>query len=1345
MVRAWIENRLKVMLGVFALAYLPFSLARSSEGKIDLTEFVGRHTQKSSVAEAIERLQKMEQLRASAQSSLENLLKKGSNVDLQLRFAELIVQRGKDLEQFSLEIEFAGDSKKAKALKDESHALMRKGLSLHSALLSKAANHPMIPKVYLGMARTEYSLMRKAAALESARKGLISLKAHKNSKSLGDTELVLRMIEGDSSFDLSKAAEARIAYTAALNLAEKNSMEQAYLLYKSAWVEFNLKDSEKALSYLDELFKVSGDKYSLKQEAVQDFALFLSDLPRTWIKQNKDDFQGVDQYLEKQSDSQTAEVALRRMAGIFANNGRRLDAIDLQEYLISKNPSHPKNAERALDIVSWTHHLADKSKLTEKYFWMLDYFGPRAVWYSNQAKAPQVQREASEKIEASIRKYATDLHSQLEKEKSSETKSNLELTVSKLYDAHIQNFNRENDVPRAEVARVHFYRAEIHRSRKEWSDAGFRYDHYLRTLGLVPKDQMGKIDDKLKDEAIWGSVFVWAKAVEKDPKHAIQLMAAADRFLEAKPKDAKAPQVLLDAAYIEQKTQNNAVALKRLERLVKNYPKTPQAKTAVDTILDILNKEQDWINLAQNARMYLDSISVWSNPQDKIKMQVELNKILSQTEAKACEALAKEASRKLEAALCYEKFATGFEKDVQAPKALLLSAELYDELKDPTAAVSVLEKLVKKYPDTDFATRGFSRLAGVYEKAFEFEKAVQVYDALLSKSNKLPEREKVLARHLDLVDRLGMNEQFDKWLRHKGTPETLRRDIEQRAQTEDLAILRGEEARWGWKDGKLASATARKIQAKLEKELASGRISMEREMEIRRIRGIELKFKNQLDKADAEWLAGLKIFWKMKDRTSMHWELAARTRLEQAALWEQAFKSTSIMKNPAKKAELFKKLEGWYAEVIEMKAPVAALAALWKSAELNIAFANDVRSSPIPPELLAPGMESQLKTYEKLVFEKTEPLKKKAINIVEKIALKAREWKVISPVVLTSLKMTSELRSGMEIPGSFVRVEESEVLKFPWAELPRWVDLNAEQGAWEEWKQSEKDLLKALRNEKGRSASRRAAFVLFTRNLSRNSVDISKWVKTFQDKAGIQLRIQAYADAGDFSKAILYLEQYESFFGQDAFAEYQWGHIEWARGNYSSAYSRWVRPVYGESRAHFRNQYWLEGWGFLLDEMIDGWPSQSRRKEIFAKLKPLVKTELDQVLLAKLCVDGAAECEGQFKTLDGLAQVLALGDGDSAYSVYSYEDGRSLWTVKRQAISEFISRNTLIVKRTEDLKPLREAASAFYALIDRTEKPNDIRQNYSQLKNRIDARQDSIEGEARNRLLVTQKQGESSL
>ena len=1318
-----------VILVVALCAFTGTASAGASVG-IDYTHFSGLYQRQKSLQETVDRLEKMENLRQSAQVSLERLMTQSpGNIELELRYGELIVQRGRDLDQFSLEIDAAGDTKRAKELKEQAHALLRQGLALHSKLLARAKNHPMAPKVYLGMARTQYGLGQKRQALDSADLGIQSLG---KSAGLQEVEINLWMLRGDAAFDLAKAPLALESYSRALKLVQAASIEEAYLDYKIAWVHYNLKDSDTALKHLDHLFSVTRDKYALRQEAVQDYALFYADLSKENIEK-RGGYKAVYEYLCQKGEIQPANRALERMAGIFAKNGRRNEAIGAHEFLISETALDPSNVDRALTIVEWSHALADKKKLVERYFWLVSEFGPRSAWYGAQAGKPQIQRAAADNIEASVRKFAISLHAEAGKEGSEEVRRPREDVVAKLYDVHIQNFSRDTDVPRAEAGRIHYYRAEIHRRRKEWADAGARYDQYLRILNVIPKDQLDNVDAKLRDDAIWGAVQVWAKAIDQDPKFVPSMIGSADRFLKDRPKDSRAPEVMIDAAKVELKSGLTAVAMARMERLVQSYPKTKQALESVNATLDALNKESDWVNLAQRSRLYLNSIDTWAPAGERPKIHAQLNKILSQTEAKACDALNQQGGRQLEAALCFESFAKGFEKDPQAPKALLGAADIYDKLKDPTAALGALEILVKKYTDTDYAQKGFSRLAAVYEKAFEFEKAIGVYETLLSRNSNIPDKEKITARLLDLLYSLGDQTRLNAWLENrKVSTDAMRKSYADRRSIQLLADLRVEENSLGFDGDGFVSTKAPKLFAEFETQHKLGRLTLEQEIEYRRLSGILHRVTGDMDRADQEWMAGLRLYWKAKERDTNVREVAARLRLEEASVWEAAFRNTDVMKNPTRKAELFQKLEAWYAEVVEMKAPVAALAALWKSADLNSSFAEEVRNSPIPPELLAAGAEAQRKAYLKLVTERTEPLKKKAVQIIERIAVKAREWKVVSPVVLSSLKSVSNLRSGVELPGQIVSVPEQQLLRFPWSDLPRWVDLSQEQSGWEDWKLSDEILAQRLgpKSER-RSEARRAAFVTLVRKGSLTDPELAKWSRTFADRAGIQARIQAMIHDRDLSRAQLFLDQYENFFGVDAFSEHFWGRIEWARGNYSVAYQRWVRPTDGD--VDFRTAYWAEGWSSLFDELIEGVPGRSQRSSVYSKLAPLAKTSWQKVYLGKLCVDMKAECSDDFV---GRKLVSQLSDESEGPLSYAFEDDRSLWSVKRDALGALILSQVNRATKTEDLVDLRSALSGLYSMQNLTSRPKELMAHYWSLRRQVDERQDQIDRQAKQRMLA---------
>jgi hypothetical protein len=367
------------------------------------------------------------------------------------------------------------------------------------------------------------------------------------------------------------------------------------------------------------------------------------------------------------------------------------------------------------------------------------------------------------------------------------------------------------------------------------------------------------------------------------------------------------------------------------------------------------------------------------------------------------------------------------------------------------------------------------------------------------------------------------------------------------------------------------------------------------------------------------------------------------------------------------------------------------------------------------------------------LIEKTEPMKQKALLISERIAQKAREWKVISPDVMASLQVVSSLRSGVELPGRVVNVSETDVLKFPWAELPRWVDLNADQLAYTEWSLTDRQLQSQLVSQ-SRGEGRRAAFVKLLREGSTRNPEVKKWVKTFVDRAGVQLRVQAMIQDGELQRAGLFLDQYESFFGADAFSDHHWGRLEWARGNYTQAYLRWVRTGNEVVAKDFRSAYWSEGWNTLLDSLVEGHPSASTQREVFAKLAPLAKDKWQRHALLKLCLDQQAKCEGEF-SFEKMAPMISAAP--EAPVSYKAADGRSAFGIQKALVSSYVLAGVHTAQTSEQIELLHKALTGLYNLSQLTDRAQeDVYNDYWMLRKSVDERQDRIDANNKKRVLA---------
>jgi hypothetical protein len=1173
---------MKKLIGLLSLLILAASL-NAKEEIHSLESFSALYNKKEDQSSLIEQFRKMEVMRADAQNSLERLLKmQPGNLELRLRMGELLLQRARDFEQYALELDSFGNAKEAKAAMVQVKPLYERGLKTHYELLPRLKSHAMEPNVYLGISRTEASLGRKAKALDLLEKIL------HHPKLSTDLKRQVWTLRGDLSFDLARGGVALESYSKADSFTNDGTLEKSYIAYKLAWVHYNLKDAPTALETLKRVLDLGHDRYALKQEAVKDFALFASDLTETEYKK-WNEVDGMFRYLKKSSDQDEAYDSMVYMGKILNKNGHRKRAVATFEYLIKELPRHPRNGELALTIVDWSKTIANQKELTERFLWLLDEFSPRSAWYMYQKDKPDVQKNVADRMEQMLRLHAVNLHKELQKEKAAERKRMLTEVTAKLYDAHIATFT---DFPR-----IHYYRAEIHREAKNYAQAGEHYDKYLVLLAAFPK--MEEIDKKFSVDAALGSVDVWSRAA-KDSKHVDSFLASVDQFLKFHPKHPMAAKLAYDAAQIEFENKKTALALGRVQKIVELYPKTEMAVKAVNTALDILNKENDFTNLAIKARDWMNSIKVWSPAERVGEMTKELNVILAKTEAKACEHMAADSNKILEAALCFQRYALGFDKHPLASKSLYMSAELFEKWGDNVSAMDSLESLVQKYPKSDEATKGFSKLANVYEKTFQFAKASKVYEQLLSRET-LPNREQVHGRLLRILYGLGEEERLMKWFGHKSTNARQQQELIASSYRDKALFIQREAYKLINQDKYAPAAETKAFAEQLQTARSKGMLTLDIQLELARWEGLQIFKTGDLGKADQIWSAGLKSYWKASGRQARDTEAAARLRLTQLLFWKSQFDKLKLAASPEKKLGIYQRLENGYAEVINMKAPSVALEALWETSKLFDGFGEELLALP---QTKAQGEEMKANSQKLLI----------------QIAKSAADWKIFSPVLTSALQ---------KLKGNTAAGEQDMLNIFPWPKLPRWTTVSKEQEKWGEWSMSEKTLQAQLKNRNGnRSQLQRAALVEIFKENSLKDPELKRWSEILTQSPAIQLRIQAMMNDGDLRLAELYLEQYEDIFGKDAFHAYFRAQMDWMKGDYTGAYRQWSNV---KGKGDFRSVYTAAAWTASLEHLVQGKVTKDTSDDLFGVLSKQAVEPWQQIYLAALCYQTYLTCNFELK------------------------------------------------------------------------------------------------------------------
>jgi hypothetical protein len=311
------------------------------------------------------------------------------------------------------------------------------------------------------------------------------------------------------------------------------------------------------------------------------------------------------------------------------------------------------------------------------------------------------------------------------------------------------------------------------------------------------------------------------------------------------------------------------------------------------------------------------------------------------------------------------------------------------------------------------------------------------------------------------------------------------------------------------------------------------------------------------------------------------------------------------------------------------------------------------------------------------------------------------------------------MREGNAFPNELRLESNSALLRFPWSELPRWMDLSSEVFAWEQWQWSN-DKLKSSLAKGARSEQRRSAFVTLAREGSLSDPRVRAWSETFTDKVGVQLRIQAFVAAKDWNKAALFLDQYASLFGRDSFLNHWMGQLSWARGDFLAAYAHWN----SQNSSNFADLYWTAGWDAMFQTLTRDRPLD---KSVFATLREASKSDVwAKSYLTKLCVENQIDC-GTSTVADWVSNIKIV---KGTPWTFESADRKGFWTMSRDALKSVVERQVDTVTQIEGLEPLRQALSQVWELRETAYGRDSDRETlalYNQLKKRVDAKQDTLD------------------
>ncbi|MEQ9498319.1 MAG: tetratricopeptide repeat protein [Deltaproteobacteria bacterium] len=718
---------------------------------------------------AVARTQQADKKRDEAIEELKKLIPKAPSsrkAEMIFRLAELYWEKSKykyGLEMDTYERSYnewadagqRGDPPKIKDFLRKSELIKQNALKLYEKVMTEYPTYERNDEVLFYLGYNEYEAGNKKKAVSHY---WTLIKQFPKSRLVPDAYLQL----GEHFFNDNNVMKARKALERAL--AAKTSRIYNYALYKLAWCDYNIQEYGAGITKLKEVIDRSekaGDKKSvqLKAEALGDLARFFS-----YVDETDTAFA----YFKKKGSEDIAIRYTTKLGALFHDQGKWNLEIKTYRMLIDKYPMHDKSPYLQASIVEAYAQLNKKEKVRKEVERLVDLYRPGTPWYRYQQDRGDDGKASLEYAydltESKLRDLVTEYHRDAQKRKDVPT---YELARD-IYAKYLDAFSNTDS-----AYELRFFYGEVLWALKEWKKAADIYTKvattqpdkkaagkYARTAAynailayekVIAEGKEGKLDrsmkvvekkSKGKSEASRTTKIKLAglqegKKYDEEPipEDELRLSQACDLYFKiADPKDNELPAIKFKAAYLYYKHNHFVAAAERYNEIIERWPGDKLSKKAANLILDSLNVQKKWDELAGYARGFKDNKRLSRG--DK-KFQEEVQTILEgatylsiQTGEKKArdlndpvakdEALASIATR-------FSQFQKDFPDSQYADKAIYSAVLIYNQADELDHAIEASELMKRKYEKSDLAIKNDWLLAEFYERIADFERSAQLY------------------------------------------------------------------------------------------------------------------------------------------------------------------------------------------------------------------------------------------------------------------------------------------------------------------------------------------------------------------------------------------------------------------------------------------------------------------------------------------------------------------------------------------------------------------------------------------------------------------------------------------
>ncbi len=541
---------------------------------------------------------------------------------------------------------------------------------------------------------------------------------------------------GEILFEDGKVDQALKAYRKVVK-NYKDSDVYGYALYKLAWCQYNIGQFKSALrgfiGVLDYSRKKRGgrNRLTLEREALRDMVRTYADIPDA--KPAK-----AISFFRKVSPDNYLDVA-EKLADRYSATGQFGKSNQLYRRLIKVQTKSYRVVSFQTAIAANTRNIGEQVGAVKELKRLVSLW--RTVKDAKDAEPKRVKKDRA-RIDELLRTMAITYHRQADKTNSDEDYA----IAYQLYGDYVRTFPNSDD-----AYMMTFYFAELLYKLKKWKEAAQTFEKvvemqpdgehikdaahgsvlaYQRLLEIKQSSRGTKPDDLVSAE------IPAAKPIPEDYKRFLKACDVYSKYVEA---SQHLVDIEYNAARVYYDFNQFSEAIPRFKNIAEKHREHRLAIIAANLLLDTYNLKKDFDAMNTQVETFL---RLYTRNQDP-DFYALLIKLRQQATFKKCTGI--EASKRwIEAAKCFRRYAKDSPNSKSLDKALYNAALNYEREKQIDQAIKMRMALVNNVSDSDLVPKALFQIAGNLHALATYSKASDAYEAYASAFPKKPEAKDAL-------------------------------------------------------------------------------------------------------------------------------------------------------------------------------------------------------------------------------------------------------------------------------------------------------------------------------------------------------------------------------------------------------------------------------------------------------------------------------------------------------------------------------------------------------------------------------------------------------------------------